>query len=245
MDEIKKFEEQVKQNLIKLGHDKELHEITKQWVIQSSKDNYVYNFKWMGRPVIQFPQDMVAMQEIIWEVKPDLIIETGIAHGGSLIMNAGYMEMMGITSGQVLGIDIDIREHNRRQIQEHPMYKRITMFEGSSVSDDIARKVKDFSRSFDKILVSLDSNHSHQHVLKELEIYSDLVSPGSYCVVCDTSIDDYPQIPLGDRPWGAGDNPKTAVDEFLKRNDSFVLDKDIKNKLVISCSGNGYLKRIK
>ena len=244
MNETDKFKQEVKKNIyrqsqndIKFGHTKKY--------LTNLDSKYTYNFEWMGRPIIQYPQDMIAMQEIIWKVKPDLIIETGIAHGGSLIMNAGYMEMMGIENGHVLGIDIDIREHNRIEIEKHPMFKRITMFEGSSIADDMAEKVRDFAKDYKTILVSLDSNHTHNHVMKELEIYSPLVTKGSYCVVFDTGIEDFPEIDFSDRPWSVGNNPKTAVWEFLKDNDSFEIDEDIHNKLLITVAPDGYLKRVK
>lgn len=245
MNEIERFKDEVKDNIKSLSLNKALQEQTQKWMIESNKNNYVYNFTWMGRPIIQFPQDMLAMQEIIWDVKPDLIIETGIAHGGSLIMNASFMEMMGIENGHILGIDIDIRVHNKIEIEKHPMFKRITMFEGSSISDKIIAKVKEFAQSYKRILVALDSNHTHEHVLKELQFYSPLVSRGSYCIVYDTAIEDFPEISFNDRPWGVGNNPKTAVREFIKTNKHFEIDKSIQDKLVITVAPDGYLKRVR
>jgi cephalosporin hydroxylase len=210
----------------------------------SNSAQYSYNFSWMGRPIIQYPQDMIAMQEIIWEIKPDLIIETGIAHGGSLIYYASLLELIG--KGEVLGIDIDIREHNRKEIEQHKMFKRIKMISGSSIDEAIIEEVKKFTEGKKTILVVLDSNHTHDHVLKELKFYSPLVSIGSYIVVFDTIVEDLPEGYFSQsRPWSLGNNPKTAVNEFLQNNKQFVIDEAIDNKLLISVAPSGYLKRIK
>lgn len=198
----------------------------------------------MGRPIIQYPQDILSLQEIIWEVRPDLIIETGIAHGGSIIFSSSMMELPG-GDGEVIGIDIDIRHHNKIEIEKHTMFKRITMYEGDSTSKDIAEKVYSIARKHNKILVCLDSNHTHEHVLKELELYAPLVTIGSYCIVFDTSIDDYPKTMFPDRPWGPGNNPKTAVHEYLREHDEFIIDKYIENKLLITEAPSGYLRRLK
>jgi cephalosporin hydroxylase len=208
----------------------------------SNEAQYSYNFSWMGRPIIQYPQDMIAMQEIIWEVRPDLIIETGIAHGGSLIYYASLLELIG--EGKVLGIDIDIREHNRRAIEQHPMYKRIEMIQGSSVDPGTVEKVRRFAGDYSRILVVLDSNHTHAHVLEELEWYSPLVSIGSYLVVFDTIVEFMPDGYLPGRPWGKGNNPWSAMQEFLKGHPEFEIDHAITNKLLISVAPDGYLKRV-
>ena len=227
-----------------MGNEKSLNEITKQWFLATSRFEYSYHFTWLGRPIIQFPQDMIAVQEIIWQVKPDLIIETGIAHGGSLIFYASILELLG-NGGQVLGIDIDIREHNRVEIEKHPMFKRITMLEGSSVDEEIAKQVYDFAKNKKQVLVLLDSMHTHDHVLKELQLYSPLVTKDSYLVVFDTIIEDMPDDFFPDRPWDKGNNPKTAVWEFLKNNDHFGIDKQMENKLLITVAPDGYLKCVK
>ncbi|HEV8504118.1 MAG TPA: cephalosporin hydroxylase family protein [Chitinophagaceae bacterium] len=211
---------------------------------ESNRAQYSYNFSWMGRPIIQYPQDMIAMQEIIWQVKPDLVIETGIAHGGSLIYYASLLELIG--KGEVLGIDIDIREHNRKEIEKHPMFKRIKMIQGSSIDEQIIEQVRKYASGKQSILVCLDSNHTHDHVLKELEFYSPFVSLHSYIVVFDTIVEDLPEGYFSQkRPWGLSNNPKTAVDEFLRDNRNFVIDTSIDNKLLISVAPKGYLKRIK
>ncbi|MFC1515418.1 cephalosporin hydroxylase family protein [Thermodesulfobacteriota bacterium] len=203
--------------------------------------NYDYNFTWLGRPIIQIPQDILAMQEIIWRVKPDLIIETGIAHGGSTIFHASMLELIG-GNGVVLGIDIEIRDHNREEIEKHVMYKRIEMLEGSSTDEDIVNKVYRFAEKYNRILVVLDSNHTHEHVLSELELYSPLVQAGSYVIVFDTMIEDMPENTFPDKPWDKGNNPKTAVGEFIKKNRRFVIDEDINAKLLLSVAPDGYLK---
>ncbi len=213
------------------------------------KADYVYNFLWMGVPIIQIPQDLQAFQEILWEVKPDLIIETGIAWGGTLIFSASMIAILEscnvIESGHVIGIDIDIRPHNKNNILSHPLGKKITLVEGSSISTDIIEKVKSMAKNYKKIMVFLDSNHTHDHVLAELNAYTPLVSKESYCVVGDTVIEDAPDEMCSKRPWGKGNNPKTAVWEFLKQNDRFIIDKDIESKIVLTGSPDGYLKCIK
>lgn len=221
------------------GIDRELADT---FMEQSIKQKYSYNFEWLGRPIIQYPQDLIAMQELIWKLQPDLIIETGIAHGGSLVFYASMLELIG--KGQVVGVDIDIRTHNRTAILSHPMYKRITMIEGSSIADDVVAKVKHLAEGKQTVLVTLDSNHTHDHVFKELTLYSPFVTPGSYLVVFDTIIEELPDDIYPDRPWGQGNNPKTAVWEFLKNNKHFEIDKSIQDKLVITASPDGYLKRI-
>lgn len=241
MNEIEKFKKEVHQNITDLGADPKNKEITLEWLLQVGKYKYVYNFTWMGRPIIQTPQDLVAMQEILWNVQPDLIIETGVAHGGSLIFYASILELIG--KGHVLGIDIDIRTHNFKEIVNHPMYKRITLLEGSSIDDRIASKVQSFAEGKKTILVCLDSCHTREHVLKELNIYAGLVSVGSYCVVFDTVIDDCPDDYFNDRPWGKGNNPKDAVRDYLTEHKEFMIDKNIDHKLQISAAPDGFLKR--
>ncbi len=224
-------------------NDKQLHKATVVFMNEVVRTNYSFNFSWLGRPVIQIPQDLFAIQEIIWTIQPDFIIETGIAHGGSLIFYASMLELIG--KGKVIGIDIDIRRHNRSAIEEHSLYHKITMIEGSSVSPAVVDQVKSITAGAKSILVALDSNHTHEHVLKELELYTPFVSVGSYCIVFDTGIEDLARDMITDRPWGPGNNPKTAVWEFLKTNDRFLIDKDIETKLLITAAPDGYLRCIK
>lgn len=239
---IQVFDDEKKQRINSYSENAELKQSAESFNLQSNKAQYSYNFSWMGRPIIQYPQDMLAMQEIIWQIKPDLIIETGIAHGGSLIYYASLLELIG--NGEVLGIDIDIREHNRVEIEKHPMYKRIKMITGSSIEQSTLNKVKECAVGKERIIVCLDSNHTHNHVLQELLMYAQFVSHESYMVVFDTIVEFMPDNYLPGRPWEKGNNPWTAVMEFLKTNNEFVVDHQMDNKLLISVAPNGYLKRI-
>lgn len=243
----KEFEIRNKKMIKSMSKDKQLRKFTNSWFLNSHKYEYSYHFSWLGRPIIQFPQDMIAIQEIIWKVKPDLIIETGIARGGSLILSASILELL--RNGIVIGIDVDIREHNKIEIKKHPLFKRILMIEGSSIDKKIVNKIFKLAKGKKKILLFLDSNHSHNHVLKELQAYSPLIMKGSYIVVFDTVIDDLPKNWLKEqginRPWDKMDNPKTAVREFLKFNNRFKVDSNIENKLLITTAPEGYLKCIK
>lgn len=241
---VTNFDDERKENIRKLGIDDELKSLSNDWIKKSSLLKYSYNFDWLGRPIIQLPQDIIAMQEIIWNTKPDLIIETGVARGGSLIFYSSMLELIG-SSSRIIGIDVDIRERNRKEIEQHPMFKRITLLEGSSIDKDIIKKVFDIAKNAKRVLVCLDSDHTHDHVLEEMRVYSPLVKKGSYLIVFDTVIEDLPDNFFPDRPWGKGNNPKTAVNEFLKRNDRFKIDKSVQNKLLISVAPNGYLKCIK
>jgi cephalosporin hydroxylase len=253
------FSKEVEQRILALENETVLSDASKAFMTASTLPKYSYNFFWMGRPIIQYPPDMIAMQELIWRIKPDLIIETGIAHGGSLILSASMLAQLdmceAIEKGEmldpanskrkVLGIDIDIRPHNREAIEAHPMASRITMIEGSSIAEDIINQVKAFAANYKKILICLDSNHTHEHVIAELNAYAPLVSVDSYCVVFDTVIEDLADDMYPDRPWSVGNNPKTAVWEYLKTNSDFVIDKSIPTKLQITVAHDGYLKRIK
>jgi cephalosporin hydroxylase len=242
----KKFEQRNSKFIGDMKKDNHLVNLTRKWIKASEKYEYSYHFTWLGLPIIQYPQDIIATQEIIWKVKPDLIIETGIARGGSLIFSASILELIG--HGEVMGIDIDIRNHNRRAIKNNPMYKKISMIQGSSISEEVVKKVYEFSKGKKRILVFLDSNHSHDHVLKEMKFYSPLIRKGGYMVVFDTVIEDISKPKskgIRDRSWGKGNNPKTAVKEFLKTNDRFEIDKEIENKLLITVAPSGYLKCIK
>lgn len=243
MNLMESFYSKMAENIKNSAEDIEMLDLSKKWIRRSAIYEYSYHFSWMGRPIIQYPQDIMAMQEIIWNIKPDLIIETGIAHGGSLIFSASMLELIG--KGEVLGIDIDIREHNRVEIEKHPMFKRINMIEGSSTSAEVLNEVRSYAEGKKCILVCLDSMHTYDHVLKELELYSDFVTKGSYLVVFDTVIEDMPDDFFNDRPWGKGNNPKTAVWNFLKNSDRFKIDNDIENKLLITVAPDGYLKCIK
>ncbi|MCT0216850.1 cephalosporin hydroxylase family protein [Synechococcus sp. CS-1330] len=213
---------------------------------------YSYCFDWLERPIIQYPQDIVAFQELVSLVKPNLIIETGIAHGGSLVLSASMLCLLDVMEGldprqsprKVVGVDIDIRPHNRKALDEHPLRFKMELIEGSSIDPDIIEQVRSHADGVGRVLVSLDSNHTHEHVLAELNAYADLVSVGSYCIVFDTAIEDLPVGSFPDRAWDVGNNPKTAVHEWLKTHPEFEIDKDIDNKLLISVAPDGYLKRV-
>ncbi len=259
MNHYKSFKSECEVNIAKQGGDQSLLNARNTFFNESFAHKYPYNFEFLGRPIIQYPQDMVAMQELIWEVKPDLIIETGIAHGGSLIMSASMLALLdmceAIESGsvmdpkkskrKVLGLDIDIRQHNREAIEAHPMSSRIQMIQGSSIAPQVIEEVKAQAKNHQRVMVCLDSNHTHDHVLAELEAYAPLTSVGSYCVVFDTIVEDMPKEMFPDRPWGPGDNPKTAVKEYLKINTDFEIDKSIDHKLLLSVAPDGFLYRKK
>ena len=257
MNETERFQAEVAGNIAGLKADTDVQALSRIWLREITRHKYAYNFRWLGRPLIQFPQDMAALQELIWDVRPDLIIETGIAHGGSLILSASLLAMLDYCEAaeagaaldprapkrKVLGIDIDIRRHNRDAIEAHPMAARIEMIEGSSIDQDVVRRVRERAAG-QRVLVLLDSNHTHDHVLAELEAYATLVGAGGYCVVYDTLIEDMPDDLIHDRPWGRGNNPKTAVREFLSRNKGFVVNEDIEAKLLITVAPGGYLRRV-
>lgn len=242
------FDQEVTTRLHANGDNEQLQEAATGFMKASLPSQYSYNFSWLGRPIIQYPQDIVAMQEIIWRVQPDLIIETGIAHGGSLIFSASMLELNAVCGGpadaRVVGIDIDIRAHNRKAIEAHPMMKRISLIQGSSIDADIVEQVRALTIGCSRILVCLDSNHTHEHVLAELEAYASLTSVGSYCVVFDSIVEDTAECCPSDRPWGKGNNPMTALRAYLSTHPEFEIDAEMDNKLLISVAPSGYLKRI-
>ncbi|ATR82380.1 cephalosporin hydroxylase [Pseudomonas sp. HLS-6] len=236
------FEAECKAEIEAQGQNETLKGLARDFFNESARHKYSYHFSWMGRPIIQLPQDMMAMQELIWNIKPDLVIECGIAHGGSIIYYASLLELQG--HGEVLGIDRDIRPHNRQAIESHPMFKRIRMIEGSSVDLAVVEQVRALAVG-KKVILVLDSNHTHKHVLEELRLYAPLVSLGSYCVVMDTVVEDMPADAFPDRPWGPGDNPKTAVWAYLEENGDFEIDRQMNDKLLISVAPDGYLRRVR
>lgn len=251
------FESERRERLTSYPKDKAFVDLSQQWLQQSMDKKYVYNFDWLGRPIIQYPQDMVAIQDLIWTIRPDLIVETGIAHGGSLILSASMLAMLdmcdaiesGVTldprksSRKVIGIDIDIRPHNRAAIEAHPMASRIQMFQGSSIDPGVVEQVKQAAQGYKKVMVFLDSMHTHDHVLAELNAYANLVSPGSYCVVFDTLVEDMPPQFFADRPWDVGNNPKTATRQWLTEHSEFSVDQAIESRLMVTVAPEGFLKR--
>ncbi len=252
------FEAEVSQRIAEAAGNEALRAATAQFMSASIASKYSYNFSWLGRPIIQYPQDMVAMQELIWTVKPDLIIETGIAHGGSLILSASMLALLDLCDAietgavldpakparKVLAVDIDIRSHNCAAIEVHPMASRIQMIQGSSIDQAVVDQVRAISGNYKRVLVCLDSNHTHAHVLAELQAYAPLVTPGSYCVVFDTIVEDLPKELSFERPWGPGDNPKTAIREYLRANPGFQVDGSIQEKLQITVAPEGFLRRV-
>jgi cephalosporin hydroxylase len=253
------FEEETRQRLIAARANTRLLADAQAFTESSIAAQYSYNMRWLGRPIIQYPQDIVAMQELVWQTRPDLIIETGIAHGGSLILSASLLALLDYTDAcasgasldprapkrRVLGVDIDIRAHNRQAIEQHPLANRIDMLQGSSTAPEIVAEVAAIARRHERVMLCLDSNHTHAHVLAELEAYAPLVTPGCYCIVFDTVIEHLPAGLYTDRPWDVGDNPKTAVAAFLAQHAEFVVDQDIDSQLLITVAPGGYLKRVR
>jgi cephalosporin hydroxylase len=246
---MRPFDLETEERVAANGKNEKLRDSARVLMEESIEAKYSYNFKWLGRPIIQYPQDVLAMQELIWTVQPDLIVETGIAHGGSIIFSASMLELNAACGGpqdaHVVAVDIDIRPHNREAIEKHPMSLRITMIQGSSIAPDIIAQVKAKAAGRKRVLVCLDSNHTHDHVLEELIAYAPLTSVGSYCVVFDTIIEDLPAASFTDRPWAPGNNPKTAVREYLKTHPEFEIDKRIDHQLMISVAPDGYLRRVR
>lgn len=256
-DPVKEFQSRNQEFIEKSSQDKELQQLAQQWFLRANSYEYSYHFTVCGRPIIQYPQDMVAFAELVWLVKPDLIIETGIAHGGSLILSASQLALLdyvdAVNNGvvldpkaqgrKVIGIDIDIRAHNREAIEAHPLAHKIEMFQGSSIDRHVIGAVKKAAESYKKVLVCLDSNHTHEHVLAELEAYAPLVSSGSYCIVYDTVIEDMPASMFTNRPWKAGNSPKTAVWGYIQQHSEFEIDHSIEKKLQITVAPHGFLRR--
>jgi cephalosporin hydroxylase len=255
---VNEFEARNREMIARMGKDSSLRQSSFDWLAQSAQYEYTYHFEWLGLPVIQLPGDIVAAQEVIYKVKPDLIIETGIARGGSLTFSASMLALLDYADAvqrnevldpakpkrRVIGIDIDIRSHNRSALDAHPMRSRIDLIEGSSVAPEIVAKVRDMAAGYSRVMVVLDSNHTHQHVIGELNAYAPLVAVESYCIVFDTAIEDMQAGSFPDRPWDKGNNPKTAVWEFLKTHPEFEIDHTIHDKLQITVAPDGYLRRM-
>lgn len=242
MNEVEKFAAERALAVKDMGADQALRAKSIDWMVHADRYKYTYNFTWMGRPIIKFPNDMVAQQEIVWRTKPDLIIETGIAHGGSIIFSASLLELMG--HGHVVGIDVDIRAHNRAEIEKHPMSKRITMIEGGSTDPVVFEQVKKLAHGASSVMVILDSNHTHQHVYDELKLYADLVTVGNYVILPDTFIEFFPKgYYASTRPWDVGNNPYTAMKQFMAERSDFEIDPEPVNKSLITESFDGYLRR--
>lgn len=237
---MSEFEARNREMVGRMAADADLKELTRRWFLAASRHEYSYHFEWLGRPIIQFPPDVLAVQELIWKTRPQVVVETGIARGGSLVLSASILELIG--EGKVVGVDVDIRPHNRAAVEAHPLAKRIHMVEGSSTDPAVAAAVADHCRGAERVMVLLDSNHTHDHVRDELRLYAPLVKKGGYLVVFDTVIEDLPADFFPDRPWGRGNNPKTAVHEFLRGTDRFRIDAELEAKLLITVAPDGYLE---
>jgi cephalosporin hydroxylase len=258
LDPALAFRQEVERQILRNGSSESFLQASKAWMLESTVHRYSYCFSWLGRPIIQYPQDIVAFQEIVWSVKPDLIIETGVAHGGSLILSASLLALLDYMDAvqsakpldptrsrrKVVGIDVDIRRHNEDALRQHPLSHLITTITGSSTDASIIEQVQRMSDSCQRVLVCLDSNHTESHVLDELEAYAPMVTPGSYCIVFDTVIEEMPKSMYPDRPWGPGDNPKTAVHKFVQENPAFTIDRSWQQKLMLTVASDGYLKRL-
>lgn len=235
--------EEKRARISNFGSDDEFRALSTQWRAMALQRKYMNNFSWLGRPMIQLPMDAMAMQELIWTVRPDLVIETGVAHGGSLVLSASMLELLG--RGKVIGVDIDIRPHNRAAIEAHPLSHRIELIQGSSIDPAVVAQISARAHSAQKIMVFLDSNHTHEHVLAELKAYSPLVSLNSYLVVFDTFVEDLPDDFIWvDRPWGKGNNPRTAVWEWMKNRSDFTIDKSVEDRLLVTSAPDGFLRRV-
>lgn len=257
MNNISSFYEERQKNIAAIRESRHLADLSNEWIREVTPFKYIFNFDWLGRPIIQIGADMVAVQEAVWTAKPDLIIETGIAHGGSLIYHASLLALLDLCEAsangfsvnprkpkrQVLGIDIDIRSHNRQAIEAHPLAGYLTMFEGSSIETNMIAKVIDFSKNYQRTLVVLDSNHTEAHVLSELEAYAPLVSPGCYCIVFDTAIENMPTSFYKNKPWSKGNNPLTAIQKYLAKNPEFSIDDELVGKILIGNAPAGFLRR--
>jgi cephalosporin hydroxylase len=243
VDDRKEFEQSKHDYALAMGADEGLKSKAVEIFRASDEYNWSYQWNWLGVPIIQIPPDIVATQELIWDYRPQFIVETGIARGGSLIFYASILELIG--DGRVIGIDIEIRDHNRESIESHPMSKRIDLIEGSSIDPALVSDVKAQVAGAERVMVILDSNHTHQHVLDELRLYAPMVTEGQYLIVADTVVEEIPAQEHRVRPWGPGNNPGTALEAFLQENDEFVRDPVVNAKLLVTSSRGGYLKRIK
>lgn len=252
MNDQQNFYRESAQNITAMAGDESVRTLTREWLALVARYRYVYNWSWMGLPIIQLPADIVATQEVIWAVKPTVIIETGVARGGSIVFNASQLALLdacdrlqGKQSAKrtCIGIDIDIRSHNRSAIDAHPLASMIVLYEGSSITDETYQFVKQALDPTDRVMVVLDSNHTRDHVLREMQLYSSLVSPGSFMIVHDTGIEGDPEGRDPDRDWGRGNNPLTAVEDFLRVSSDFYPVEDINDKLLITSSPGGYLRR--
>ena len=227
-----------------MAADPESIRVRREWMATATRHGYSYNFSWLGIPIIQHPEDIVIVQELIWSTQPDLVIETGIAFGGSLLLSASILKLLG-GERQVLGVDIDIRAHAHSTLATHPLASSISTIEGDSIAPNVIEQVRQLRSRHDRVLVILDSNHTYVHVAAELSLYGEFVSVGSYLIVMDTIIRDLPPEAFSDRPWDAENSPWTAVKEFLRADDRFVAASDVNDRLLATAAPDGYLVRLR
>jgi len=242
-DDRAAFEQERRKAAERMAADEELADAALGVNAAADRHDWSYQWSWLGLPVIQLPPDIVALQEVIWETRPQLVIETGIARGGSLVLYASILELLG--EGSVLGIDIDIRAHNREAIETHPLAHRIRMIEGSSLDDAAVAEARRSASEVERVMVVLDSNHTHEHVLAELRLYAPLVTVGQFLVVADTFVEEIPPQEHRPRPWGPGNNPATALRTWLDETEGFEADPFVDAKLLLTASPGGYLRRVR
>jgi cephalosporin hydroxylase len=242
-DDRKVFERARHSSAAGMAEDSRLTGKALEVVAESDRHNWSYQWSWLGVPIIQMPPDIVATQEVIWDTRPQVIVETGIARGGSLIFFASILELIG--DGRIIGVDIDIRPHSRDSVESHVLARRIEMYKGSSTDPDVVDRIRDELVDADRVMVVLDSDHTHEHVLAELRLYAPLVTEGQFLIVADTVVEDLPIQGHRPRRWGPGNNPGTALAAFLQESDRFVRDPFINNKVLLSSSPGGYLRCVK
>lgn len=242
-DDRAEFERSKREAAARMAADESLAARALDLNAAADRHDWSYQWTWLGLPVIQMPPDIVVLQEVIWETRPQLVIETGIARGGSLVLYASILELVG--EGEVLGIDVDIRAHNREAIEAHPLAKRIRMIEGSSLDDDVVAQARAAAANVERVMVVLDSNHTHAHVLAELRAYGPLVTVSQFLVVADTFVEQIPAQGHRPREWGPGDNPATALGAWLDEVDDFAPDPFVNAKLLLTASPGGYLRRVR
>ena len=227
-----------------MSKDQNLQNDAKNVLIKADEHRWIHQGSWLGEPLLNLPQDMVALQDIIWRTKPDFIIEVGVAWGGGILFEAMLLDY--IDGKKVIGLDIFIPSDLRKRIMNHKkLSDRIELVEGDSTSEETIRKVKTILNGSKKVLVILDSYHTHDHVMNELKTFSQFVGKGHYLICGDTIVEHVPIQKHRPRPWGPGNNPGTAVRQFLVENDSFEIDEDLEKKLLLTCHPGGYLKAVK
>jgi cephalosporin hydroxylase len=242
-DDRAEFERERREAAARMATDQTLAAAALALNAAADRHDWSYQWSWLGLPVIELPPDIVALQEVIWETRPQLVIETGIARGGSLVLYASILELLG--QGEVLGIDIDIRAHNREAIEAHRLARRIRMIEGSSLDEAVVGEALGAAAVAERVMVVLDSNHTHEHVLAELRAYGPLVTVGQFLVVADTFVEQIPAQEHRPRPWGPGDNPATALHAWLEEVEGFEPDPFVNAKLLLTASPGGYLRRVR